>query len=241
METQPIMDIKEIENLVELPLKLVLNKKTMSDMLCTPRDIENLFRGWLFSQGYIEKASDIKSISFDIKTLTVNVEATTKEPEKTPLLSDLASIALNNAESLNPKIIDNSKIYNKYLKITNEYGALLHSKRTKGLHAALICNGDTIIFKEDVSRHCAIDKAVGECIIKGIEPKNSILVTTGRISTEFLFKAKMLDIPMIASLKYPSVTGEIIAKEWQINLATHINSQNAKILLHSIEKINRII
>ncbi len=235
------MQTQLIENLVELPLKVMLNNKYMQDLLCTPKDIENLFRGFLFSQGHIEKAEDIKSIVFDVKTLTVNITADCKEPEKTPLLSDLASIALNNAIDNKPKTIDDINLHQKYLKLVNEYGALLHSKRNKGLHAALLCSDNKIIFKEDVSRHCAIDKAVGEGIILGVDPAKSILVTTGRISSEFLFKAKMLNIPMIASLKYPSVTGEVIASDWGINLATHINSDNSKLLLYSTTNLNRII
>ncbi len=234
------MKAELIEKLVELPLKVVLNNKYMQDLLCTPTDIENLFRGFLFSQGFIKKADDIKNITFDANTLTVNITANVKTPDETPLLSSLASIAINKAENIEPSALkqDNEK---EILTLVNNYGELLTSKRTKGLHAALLCDGKNIIFKEDVSRHCAIDKAVGEGIIKGVEPSSSILVTTGRISSEFLFKAKMLNIPMIASLKYPSATGKIIASDWGINLAIHINSQNAELLLYSSHDINNFI
>ncbi len=235
------MNIKEIENLVELPLKLVLNDKVMCDMLCTPQDVENLFRGWLFSQGYIEKSQDIKSIDFNVSALTVNVVADIKEPEKTPLLSDLAAIALKNTENFKANQIDDTHLYNCYLARVNRLGEILCLRKNKGLHAAIINHGGEIIFKEDVSRHCAIDKAVGECIIRGIDLTQSILVTTGRISTEFLFKAKMLNMPIIASLKYPSITGEIIAKDWEINLATFINSDKAELKFNSVKKLSQIV
>lgn len=223
----------KLENLIELPIKIVLNDHIILDLLCTPSDTDNLFTGFLFSQGYIEKSEDIISINLDLENLTVYIKANTKPKLETPMLSNLASIALKNYSE---NTIKTENVPHNIAKL----GEYLTERKTKGLHAAIICYGDEIIFKEDISRHCAIDKAVGECIIKNIDLTRSILVTTGRISTEFLFKAKMLNMPLIASLKYPSITGLIIAKEWNINLAVKICSNENELFLNAHENYKNI-
>lgn len=222
----------KLENLTEIPIKIVLNGDVLQDLLCTPKDIEKLFTGWLLSQGYVEDISQIHEIKFIEKKLTVHIKAdcsNIKHENLKAQLSALSDIVAQTIFSENENNIDGQINETDLPKVRN-YGKMLADKRVKGLHAALLCDDKTIIFNEDVSRHCAIDKVLGQGAMLGVDMTKCTLVTTGRISSEFLFKVKMLEIPMIASLKYPSLTGKIIADKWKINIATHINTENAQIL-----------
>ena len=230
----------KLEKLIEVSIKIVVNGDVFCDMLCTPKNIDYLVSGWLFSQGYITCNDDIESIFFDQQILTVFVKANCLKSDSVPSLADYTAKAIFSDEDFLPQIL--SKNSEKFIKDkVSGYGRFINEKRVKGLHAALLCYNDFIMFDEDISRHCAIDKVVGRCLDNNINPSNCILVTTGRISSEFLWKAKLLNIPMIASLKYPSETGNIIAKSWGINLASKILSDDILLTITCKEKIVDLI
>ncbi|ONI39438.1 hypothetical protein AN639_03860 [Candidatus Epulonipiscium fishelsonii] len=218
MDGDAIME--PIENLLELPIKVILNNETLNYMLCTPQDVDLLFTGWLLSEGLISSHDDITSIKFDVNYSTVYIEA------KYNL--SIETLPSRVSKSLKKDIIVSKMFINeispKLLDLLYTYGNILQNAQVKGLHGALLYNSEngTYITKQDISRHCAIDKVIGYSMKHDITLENTILFTTGRISSEFISKVLNSSIPMIASIKYPSITAEIVAKDWNINMASNI-------------------
>jgi formate dehydrogenase accessory protein FdhD len=64
-------------------------------------------------------------------------------------------------------------------------------KTTGCTHVIGICGGREI-FVEDISRHCAIDKAIGLAIREGIDLSNSFLVTSCRQTASTIKKGNFL-------------------------------------------------
>lgn len=92
--------------------------------------------------------------------------------------------------------------------------------RSGGSHAAAIANdaNEIVTSFEDIGRHNAVDKCIGDLWLKGKLREAKILLVSGRISYEIIAKCFMAAIPAIAAVSAPSTMAVDFAKEWGIEL-----------------------
>ena len=79
--------------------------------------------------------------------------------------------------------------------------------RTGGLHAAGIftASGETVVIREDVGRHNAVDKVLGYGFLHDLLPfDRHILMVSGRASFEIVQKALAARVPIVAAVSAPS-------------------------------------
>ena len=90
---------------------------------------------------------------------------------------------------------------------------------TGGVHSSALCTKDNIIFfAEDIGRHNALDKILGNAIMEGIDFSDKLVITSGRISSEMLIKVAKRGIPLVISRSAPTNLSVELARELNIGL-----------------------
>jgi len=94
--------------------------------------------------------------------------------------------------------------------------------RTGGCHGAALATfaGEHVASFEDVGRHNAVDKVVGEMWLRRAVPlAGHVLVVSGRASFEIVQKAALAGVPVVASVSAPSSLAVELAQRTRVTLA----------------------
>lgn len=230
-------------------------QKSVSITMRTPGNDSELALGFLFTEGLIDNADQVTDVAHCGPALShlghSNVmkvvltgsgfsDAQLKSLERNFYTTSSCGVCGKSS-------IDALKTQNKFTTaLTRETGPLVSKKTllslpdtlrtaqavfdsTGGLHASglFTSDGELVSLREDVGRHNALDKVIGDAFQQRKLPlSNSILMLSGRISFELVQKAMMAGIRFIAAVGAPSSLAVELAKETDMTLVGFLRGSN---------------
>ena len=250
-------DFISIEEPLEISLKYKDNEKFISRSLSitmrTPGNDEDLVRGFLFNEQIIDNIKDIESIeSFGDKVGQYNIQnkiIVTLNNSKNINISKIKRDFLSNsscgvcgkssldaleitkkqkASKSNPKISKDIiiKSPNTLRQNQSEFA------KTGGIHASGLfsSNGDLLSLKEDVGRHNALDKLIGDSLLNGfLKPEDQFITCSGRLNFELVQKVLMTNIGLMIGVGAPTSLAIDLANRFDMTLIGFVKEDSFNI------------
>ena len=207
----------------------------------TPGNDYDLAAGFLFNEGVIAQKQDILQMTYCVDgsdgSQEYNVLAVTLAAKRLPELPELdryfftssacgvcGRTMLDELETRTlPPIADGPLVRAELL--TALPAKLRVAQRlfnsTGGLHAAALfsSDGELISLREDVGRHNALDKLIGDALLNDSLPfTDKIVMLSGRASYELLHKCRVAGASLLCAVSAPSSLAAELAVRFGITL-----------------------
>lgn len=229
---------KDKDLLREEPLSVRIQGNPYSVMMRTPGDEIALVAGFCLTEGIIDSAKDYISLAFCDGEDT-NVVAVTLKPDRRDKISKILDrrgfISQTSCGLCGKEIIedlfqiikpleDDVRIDSKKALSCLE-NIIQHQplrKQTRAAHAAVLYSSqfEFLAAAEDVGRHNALDKVIGNVLLDGMLDQACLLILSSRISYELVQKAARARIPIILAISRPTALAVQLAAKLNITLAT---------------------
>jgi FdhD protein len=254
-------DLISIEEPLEISLKFEKENKTITQLLSitmrTPGQDEDLVRGFLYNEQIIKDIKHISSIEkFGDKVGQYNLQnkilVTLNDSSNVDItkikrdfltnsscgicgkssLDALEVIKQDKTPKLEPKL--NSKIIISAPDILRNNQT--EFAQTGGIHASGLFNkdGTLINVKEDVGRHNALDKLIGNTLINGqIDPSNQFITCSGRLNFELIQKVLMTNIGIVIGVGAPTSLAIDLANKFDMTLIGFVKKDSYNVYTNS--------
>jgi FdhD protein len=245
---------KEDRVAVEAPLEYMLHHPALGNepvsfgtTMRTPGDDEYLAAGLLYGEGLVNSPTDIDAIeSSTRRPNVVNVRLNSSVQMETQMATRRFSAGSSCgvcgttgldaaiARAAATRIADTEPIDLDLLLRLPELMRAGQSKfgDTGGIHAAALFDfsGKLITIAEDVGRHNAVDKLVGENLLAGRLPlRNHIILLSGRASFELVQKALRTGVAVLAAIGAPSSLAVNLALASNLTLVGFLRQKHCNV------------
>lgn len=234
---------------VEVALRISINDTPFTVTMRSPGHEKELVRGLLFTEGIYtstktEPGFEITVVDDAGHITSVNLSLPVDQVEKAYAdtrsmisvsscglcgkteLDDLATAQVSAEGSLKPEIIPG---FFRAMAAQQET-----FRSSGGTHAAgaFSKSGELLAVMEDIGRHNAVDKVIGDLLCKGRLNEANCLTVSGRISYEIVSKAATAGIAFLASVSAPSSLAIETAEKAGICLLAFCRNEKFTVYTH---------
>ena len=216
----------------------------------TPGEDFALAAGLLYGEGIVRDRDEIARIDYcsDVEEQLYNVVTVTANPRRPPDLGRLerrgtmsSACGVCGKTSLDalrlrgvPMVAGGGDIdANVLYDLPDRLRAAQQTfEATGGLHAAglFASDGELLLAREDVGRHNAVDKVIGQALLDGRLPwADCVLVVSGRAGFEIVQKAVVAGIPVVAAVSAPSSLAVELATEFGMTLVGFLRGRRCNV------------
>ncbi|HQA49569.1 MAG: formate dehydrogenase accessory sulfurtransferase FdhD [Syntrophomonadaceae bacterium] len=243
-----LAETRQVPVVEEKPLTIFLNQSELATIVCSPHGLRELGVGFLVTEGFIQKPSDILRISLREEQGLLWIETSNPVPQTRSFLRrHIASCCgksraglyfINDARQLKPIEAD-LQVDAQYL--LNTINALeersVTFRLTGGVHNAALADGDEILCMfEDIGRHNAVDKVIGYAFGHEIDPHDKCLILSGRVASEIVIKTVRAGFPLILSRSAPTELAVELAEDFNITVVGFARGQRFTVYSH-VERV----
>jgi len=250
---------------VEEPLEIRVDGEPVAITMRTPGADERLALGFLFSEGLIDSLTDVGTIArcgrpghegsgnvVDVRSgpgLRIDIERVLLCRRFSVTSSSCGVCGRRSIESLLARVgrapeglaLSPALVTRAIARLASAQPNFTH---TGGVHAAaaFAASGELLCVYEDIGRHNAVDKVIGDLLYRGLVDAvgdmpapgaPALLTVSGRASFEIVQKAAAARIPVVASVSAASSLAVDLAQATGITLAAFVRGGALNVYTHA--------
>jgi len=232
----------------ETPVAFTYGGSTHAVMMATPADLEDFAFGFALTEGLIDELPEADEVEIVASEAGVEVRtwlaggrqeayAARRRSMAGPTGCGLCGIeSLEAATRALPTLDNRLTIQADALVETMERLPALQkfNQETRAVHAAAFWQPATgsVIVREDVGRHNALDKLAGALLRQGLPASKGVILMTSRVSVELVQKAARIGAPIIAAVSAPTALAVRSAEKCGMTLVAVVRGRDFEIFTH---------
>ena len=232
----------------ETPVALTYNGASYAVMMATPSDLVDYAIGFSLAEGVIDHPADIASLDVishdagvELRMWLVPAQAATFF-ERRRRLTGPTGCGLCGIESLTaalPEVRPVSEgIAVTHQTIMTALSALVSAQTlngaTRAVHAAgfFVPGTGLVSVREDVGRHNALDKLIGDLARRDIAGATGVVMLTSRVSVDMVHKASVLGASIIVAISAPTALAIRTAERAGVTLVAVARDDGFEVFAH---------
>jgi FdhD protein len=218
---------------------IAVNGQELATFMCSPKDLDRMAVGFLYNEGLIQSLEEVRSLHVSANETCVDVwlhDLERELPKRFVITAGCGGgVTFDDLSQQHDPITADLTVNAKQLAGLMRrlhLGAELY-QRARGIHTAVLADGDEILIQvEDIGRHNCLDKLAGAALLDSIRTNGRILMSSGRISSEMINKARRLETPIVCSRTSPTSLSVALAESWNMTIVAYLRQDRMRVYTH---------
>jgi FdhD protein len=229
----------------EIRFTIQVNDRELVTLMCSAWQLQPLVLGFLYLEGLIDAIDEVELLRVCLEDRLADVRLAHGFPDLPPrkiltsgctggvsfgkyldrieqfrLLPDAIRVAPGQLYALLRELYDHSWLY----------------RQSGGVHTSIFAEQGSSaprLVAEDIGRHNTLDKLQGMALLQGVPTRGGTIVASGRISSEMLFKAAIMGVPIVGSRTSPTQLALAVADRLNITVCGYLRQGSVNVYTHA--------
>lgn len=228
----------------EIRFTIFVEDRELVTLMCSPWQLRPLVLGFLYLEGLIESVDDLEMLRVCLEDRLAEVRLVSGFPDVPPrkILTSGCTGGVSFGKYLDDieqfRVADSttrvapSQMY-QLLRTLYDHAQLY--RKSGGVHTSIFVEpgaAEPRYVAEDIGRHNTLDKLQGLALLDGVSTNGGVILASGRISSEMLFKAAIMGVPIVGSRTSPTQLALAVAERLNITVCGYLRQGSMNVYTH---------
>jgi FdhD protein len=228
----------------EIRFSIIVDGQELVTLMCSPWQLRPLVVGFLYLEGLIESVDDLEMLRVCTEDRLADVRLAHGFPELPPRKILTSGCTGGISFGLYLDQIEQFRVPDDQIRVApSRMYSLLRAlydesnlySQSGGVHTSIfVAEGGSAprLVAEDIGRHNTLDKLQGMALLEGFSTGGGIILASGRISSEMLFKAAIMGVPIVGSRTSPTNLALGVAERLNITVCGYLRQGSMNVYTH---------